>query len=166
MALCAVCLCEVRKNSELAQPAFFGRSDYMQHYRDHHWDHSIVSGLHVPTQLNTRYYQAHLLYVLCLSSCPPVENDRGEAIADLENFPGLDYCDILQELVLDRVSTRMGGAVHVDLPGAEVSQAQEPGTSQVAQDGSGSSGDELMMTSMTGLHSYDTTGSEKTDGEY
>ena len=120
--------------------------------------------------MNTRYYQAHLLYVLCLSSNPTVENDQGEAIVDLEAFPGLDYCDILQELVLDprwgRVSTRMGGAVQVDLPGAAVSQAQEPGISQVAQDGSSSSGDELMMNSMTGLHSYDTTGSEKTDGEY
>ena len=170
MALCAICLCEVRKNSDVAQPAFFGRSDYIQHYRDQHWDHSIISGLHVPTQLNTRYYQAHLLYVLCLSSCPPVENHWGEAIENLENFPGLDFCDILQELILDprwgRVSTRMGGAVQVDLPGAAVLQVQAPGASLVAQDGSGSSGDEIMMTSMTGLHSYDTTGSERTDGEY
>jgi hypothetical protein len=171
-ALCAVCLCVVRKNSDLAQPAFFGRSDYMQHYREFHWDHSIVAGLHVPTQLNTRYYQAHLLYVLCLSSNPTVEDDRGGALVDLETFPGLDYCDIMQEMVLDPrwgpVSARLGGAVLSDPPGAAALQAQVPQAAPAAQEGSasGSSGDELMMASMTGMHSYDTTGSERTDGEY
>jgi hypothetical protein len=104
-ALCAVCLCLVQKNSDITVPAFFSRTDFINHYREVHWDHSIVTGLHVPTQLNSRVYQTHLLYTLCLGSTPVAENPQGQAIHGLATFVGLELCDILKQIIPSRPSS-------------------------------------------------------------
>jgi hypothetical protein len=98
-ALCAVCLCIVHKNSDVTVPAFFSRKDFLNHHREVHWNHSIISGLHVPTQLNTRMYQNQLLYTLCLGGMPHTENPKGRAVQGLDAFEGIQQCNILKCLI-------------------------------------------------------------------
>jgi hypothetical protein len=104
-ALCAVGLCRVQTNSNLTVLAFFSRSEFIHHYRREHWDHSVTSGLHVPTQLNSRVYQTHFLYTLCLGSAPVAENPQGQAIQGFDIFNGLGTCDILNHLIPSRPSS-------------------------------------------------------------
>jgi hypothetical protein len=104
-ALCAVRLCRVQKNSDITVPAFISRSELIHYYRQEHWDHSVTSGLHVPTQLNSRVYQTHFLYTLCLGSAPDAENPQGQAIQGFDIFDGLGTCDILKHLIPSRPSS-------------------------------------------------------------
>ena len=62
--LCPICIFKVNANCHILE--LLTRSEFLSHYREKHWNHSIVTGLHSNTQLNTRVYTAHFLYTLCL----------------------------------------------------------------------------------------------------
>jgi hypothetical protein len=83
----------------------------MNHHREVHWNHSITSGLHVPTQLNTRVYQNTLLYTLCLGGLPPTENPKGRAVHGLDSFEGIQLCNILKCLIPSSPSSGQAPAV-------------------------------------------------------
>ena len=109
-ALCAVCLCRVQKNSDITVPAFFSRSEFIHHYRQEHWDHSVTSGRHVPT--------------LCLGSAPVAENPQGQAIQGFDIFDGLGTCDILKHLIPSRPSSGLATvAVQAPAPAPQPSAA-------------------------------------------
>ena len=99
VALCAVCLVRRSRNSDVAQPAFFTREDYILHFRAEHWNHSALTGLHSPTQLNTRMYLAMFLYTLCLGHVPTSPDPRKPACNDPGLFPGFSTSIILRNLV-------------------------------------------------------------------
>jgi hypothetical protein len=97
-ALCAVCLYHVPENSEVTLPAFFSRSQYIAHFREMHWDHSITTGLHVATQHNTRMYQSMFVYTLCMAHHPVAENPGGAALNEVV-LESLNTSNILQRII-------------------------------------------------------------------
>jgi hypothetical protein len=98
VALCAVCLTRRSRNSGVAEPAFYAREDYIQHFKNEHWNFSVLSGLHSPTQWNTRMYLAMFLYTLCLAHLPSSQHPRKPACNDPGLFPGLSTSTILRNL--------------------------------------------------------------------
>jgi hypothetical protein len=99
LALCAVCLTKRSRNSDVAQPAFFTREDYVVHFREEHWNFSPLSGLSSPTQHHSRMYLAMFLYTLCMAHCPTSPDPRKAACNDPGMFPGLSSSTILRNLV-------------------------------------------------------------------
>jgi hypothetical protein len=62
--MCSLCL--FRISEDQFTPVFLSRSEFCQHYREYHFQNSIVSGLFSSTQYHVRQYQAHCLWTLCL----------------------------------------------------------------------------------------------------
>jgi len=63
--ICAICIFRTRSDSFV--PELLSKSEFVKHYQSRHWNHSIVSGLHSATQMHSRVYSCHFLYVLCLA---------------------------------------------------------------------------------------------------
>ena len=98
--LCAVCLFEIPEKSDLTMPLFLTRSAYVAHYRQYHWDHSIVTGLHSATQLNTRHYQCNLVYVLCLPFSGVEDDPKAVPFElDISRHEGLRMSDLMLDLI-------------------------------------------------------------------
>jgi hypothetical protein len=98
VALCAVCITRRSRNSSVAEPAFYTREDYIQHFKNEHWNFSALSGLHSPTQWNSRIYLSMFLYTLCLAHSPASQDPRKPACNDPGLFPGLSSTTILRNL--------------------------------------------------------------------
>jgi hypothetical protein len=62
--MCSLCL--FRISEDQFTPVFLSRSEFCQHYREHHFQNSIISELFTSTQYHIRQYQAHCLWTLCL----------------------------------------------------------------------------------------------------
>jgi hypothetical protein len=65
--------------------------------REVHWDHSFVTGLFSPTQHDSRVYQAHLVYTLCLGQLAlfnPQEDDPDDEA--LLSMKGVDRSTLLR----------------------------------------------------------------------
>ena len=62
---CPICIFRTRSDGFV--PETLSKSEFVRHYQVRHWNHSILSGLHSATQMHSRVYSCHFLYVLCLA---------------------------------------------------------------------------------------------------
>jgi len=91
--LCPICLGIPDRRGNL-NPFWLERTAYIEHFQEEHWNYSMYTGLHTPSQLGSRLYQGFIAYILCLANSPATEGFYQPATSPvLKDFLNVRFSD-------------------------------------------------------------------------